>query len=132
MAQEMTFDGSIVASTTNFREAIQPGQILIDLTDTTMESGVKNIDDTAAGVTFATGDNATDGGVFFFRNLSASHTLEIGIKPASTFLGFLRLKPGEYAIGRLGSSYPATTDLYAKCMDGGQTADLQYKIFDGT
>ena len=132
MAPEITFQGSIVANTANFRETIEPGQILIDLTDTTMESGVKSIDNNSTGRTFATGDNATDGGIFFFRNLDDLHALEIGIKPSSTFLGILRLEPGEYSIGRLGSGYPATADLYAKCMTGSQTADLQYKIFDGT
>jgi hypothetical protein len=131
MANEITYNGSIVASSTNFSERIEPGSLSIDLADLEMASGVKEVDNTAAGIEIVpTSSGLASGGMYFFRNLSTTVVLEIGRGPSGSFAPFLMLKPGEYSIGRLASTVPATVAVFAKATTAA-TAELQFKVFDG-
>ena len=131
MANEMSFLGSIVVSATNFSERIEPGAILIDLSDLKAVSGVKNVDTTANGTELvATGSGLTSGGIYFFRNLDSDDSVEIGQGPSGSFDAMILLKPGEYAIGRLAADMPATTAVFAKAVTN--DADVQFFVFDGS
>jgi hypothetical protein len=129
MANEITYNTSLVASSTNFTERIEPGSLSIDLANVKMESGVMNIDTTAAGVIFVLANTPiTNGGMFFFRNLSATITVEVGTQVSGAFVSFLSLKAGEYASGRLSSGIP---DIPLAAKAASSTVDLQFKVFDG-
>jgi hypothetical protein len=132
MANEITFNGSIVASSTNFSERIEPGSLSIDLSDLEMASGVKEVTEASAGTEIvATTSGLASGGMYFFRNLSTTLSVEVGRGPSGSFAQFLMLKPGEYSIGRLASTMPATVAVFARTTTTG-TAELQFKVFDGT
>ena len=136
MANEIRFTGSIVTTATNFSETIAPGQISISLPsgpDLAAASGVVIPLPSGTGTALVATDltNTKDGGVFFFRNLATAATdnIEIGTVQGGTFVPFLLLKPGEYAMGRLSSLYPVSNALRAKA--AANTPALQYKIFAG-
>jgi len=136
MANEIRFTGSIVTTATNFSETISPGQISIDLPsgpDLAAASGVVIPLTSGTGTAIVATDltNAKDGGVFFFRNLAtaAGDNIEIGNIVGGSFVAFMLLKPGEYAMGRFSSLYPSTTDVHAKA--AANAPPLQYKIFAG-
>ena len=133
MANEITFNSSLVATKTNFSERIEPGSIQIDLSSSLeMVAGVKDVPDTAAGTEIvATGSGLNSGGMYFFRNLSTTGVVEVGLGPSNSFAAFLSLKPGEYAIGRLATSVPATKAVFARTTASGVIVELQFKVFDG-
>jgi hypothetical protein len=119
MADEITINGSLSISATNFVESFLPGSITIDLASTAGAGGAQTIGTSHEQIT--KGDT-TDGGVFFFRNLDATNYVEVGIQHSgSTFVAFLKLLPGEYAIGRLSSA-----TIYAKANTA--AVNLQYRI----
>ena len=130
MANEMSILGSIIVSATNFSERIEPGAILVDLPDLTVVSGVKTVTTTSAGTEIVpTTSGLTSGGVYFFRNLDADNSVQVGQGPSGSFDAIMLLKPGEYAIGRLPSDMPSTTALFA--VSSGGDVDLQFVVFDG-
>lgn len=136
MANEIRFTGSIVTTATNFSETISPGQISIDLPsgpDLTSESGVQATTTAAGGDALTVGNltSSKDGGIYFFRNLGTAtgDNIEIGATLGGSFEAFILLKPGEYAMGRLPSSYPAANAL--KIRSVANTPALQYKIYAG-
>ena len=131
MANEMSMVGSIIVTATNFSERIEPGAILIDLADRTVVSGVKNVDTTAAGIELVpTTSGLASGGVYFFRNLDDTDSVQIGQDESGTFDAMILLKPGEYAIGRLPTDMPGTTALFARAVTN--DCDVQFVVFDGT
>jgi len=130
MANEMSILGSIIVTATNFSERIEPGAILVDLTDLTVVSGVKTVTTTAAGTEIVpTGSGLTSGGVYFFRNLDADNSVQVGQGPSGSFDAIMLLKPGEYAIGRLPSDMPSSVAVFAVASGG--SVDLQFVVFDG-
>lgn len=131
MANEMSFTGSITVSATNFSERVEPGSILIDVPNRKAVSGVKNVDTTANGTELvATGAGLASGGIYFFRNLDSTDSVEIGQGPSGSFDAMILLKPGEYAIGRLAADMPATTAVFAKAVTN--DCDVQFLVFDGS
>ena len=120
MADEITLNASLAISTTNFVESFVPGRIQIDLASTAGAGGAQTIGH-SAHEQVAKGDT-TNGGVFFFRNLDATNFVEVGIQHSgSTFVAFLKLLPGEYAVGRLSSA-----DVFAKADTA--SVNLQYRM----
>tara|TARA_R100000654_G_scaffold8278_3_gene19591 strand:- start:19973 stop:20374 length:402 start_codon:yes stop_codon:yes gene_type:complete len=132
MANEITYNSSLIATKTNFSERIEPGSIQIDLSSSLeMVAGVKDVDNTANGTEIvATSSGLNSGGMYFFRNLSTAGVVEVGRGPSGSFAPFLSLKPGEYAIGRLATTVPATVAVFAKTTSA-VTVELQFKVFDG-
>jgi|TARA_S200002703_G_scaffold123562_1_gene109532 hypothetical protein len=119
MANEIRMDASLQIEDQNFREAFTPGSLSIDLASPVGAGGTQTIGATYEAV--VAGDT-TDGGVYFFRNVSNSINVEIGIEHSgSTFVAFLLLKPGEFSVGRLSSK-----TIYAKAASS--TATLQYRL----
>jgi hypothetical protein len=131
MANEMSILGSIIVTATNFSERIEPGAILVDLTDLTVVSGVKNVSTLGTGTEIipTTGSGLTNGGVYFFRNLDANNSVQVGQGPSGSFDAIMLLKPGEYAIGRLPSDMPSAHAVFAVASGG--SVDLQFVVFDG-
>lgn len=119
MANEVTFNGSIVIRSGFFFEQINPGSIQIDLASDVGDGGVQEISHTAHEALPTA--NAGDGGLFFFRNLDATNYVEVGLDDTGSFVPFLKLLPGEYSIGRLSSSA-----IYAKADTA--AVDLQYRM----
>ena len=119
MADEISLNASLTITATNFKESYAPGGLSIDLASTAGAGGSQTIGTAYEQIT--KGDT-TDGGVFFFRNVDETNFVEIGIEHSgSTFVAFLKLLPGEYAVGRLSSA-----TIYAKASAG--TVNLQYRL----
>ena len=132
MADEIKLTGTISVSATNYTENIVPGQISISLPsgpDLASEGGTQATSTSAASLLVGNLGSSQDGGVFFFRNLDGTDNIEIGETISSTFYPWILLKPGEYAIGRLSSRYPAANALKVKA--SANTPVLQYRIFAG-
>ena len=119
MANEVTFNGSIVIRSGFFFEQINPGSIQIDLASDVGDGGVQDIG-TATHEALPTA-NAGDGGLYFFRNLDSTNYVEVGLDDTGSFVSFLKLLPAEYSIGRLSSSA-----IYAKANTA--AVDLQYRM----
>ena len=119
MSNEITMSASLTINATNLVEAFQPESLQIDLASDAGSGGVQTIGTSQEALTI-TADQA-DGGIFFFRNTDATNYVEIGRYESSTFYPFLKLLPGEYAIGR-----QSDKDIHAKA----NTADvnLQYRM----
>jgi hypothetical protein len=119
MANEVTFNGSIVIRSGFLNEQIQPGSITIDLASDIGDGGVQAIGHSAHEALPTA--NAGDGGLYFFRNLDPTNFIEVGLDDGGSFVPFLKLLPGEYSIGRLSDSA-----IYAKA-DAAES-DLQYRM----
>ncbi len=119
MADEISLNASLTITATNFKESYAPGGLSIDLASTAGAGGSQTIGTAYEQIT--KGDT-TDGGVFFFRNVDETNFVEIGIEHSgSTFVAFLKLLPGEYAVGRLSSA-----TIYAKADTA--AVNLQYRL----
>mgnify|MGYP003146355435 CR=1 FL=1 len=133
MANEMRFEGSIQVSATNFSETIAPGAIQLDLSEKNLRSNVLVAPTTASGTEIASAGDSANGGIFFFRNLSASGNVEVGRKEGGAFKPFLLLKPGEYSLGRLAADLPITGGASILAVKGSTSnVEVQFTIFDGT
>ena len=136
MANEITYNSSLIATKTNFSERIEPGSIQIDLSSSLeMLAGVKDVTNASNGteiVALTSSSSLDSGGMFFFRNLSTASgaNVDIGVGPSGSFIPFLMLKPGEYVIGRLGSEVPSVKAVFARATTA-TAVELQFKVFDG-
>lgn len=122
MANEIALSAGLQISATNLNESYRPGTISIDFdvaTDNPGAGGVQVIG-FATHEAIVAGDTG-DGGVFYFRNTDANNFVQIGIEVSSTFYPFLKLRAGEFAVGRL-----ATATIYAKADSA--DVNLQYRM----
>jgi hypothetical protein len=95
-----------------------PGTNSLDMTGVVATGGIQSIGTTEEILTMG---DVTSPGYAYFRNCDKANYVEIGVKPAATFYPFAKLKYGEAAIIRLGTSAP-----YAKANTG--AVSLQYYI----
>lgn len=118
MADEITLNLSIAARKGYLAFSEKTGNFLVTMNGTTGAGGIQTIGTTGEllGVT-----DVGTAGYAFFRNTSSTINVDIGTGTAS-FVAFLKLKPGESAICRLGTNAPS-----AKAASS--TVDLQYFIF---
>jgi len=89
----------------------------------------------AQGTPIAGAGDSANGGIFFFRNLSASGNVEVGRREGNpaVFKPFLLLKPGEYSLGRLAADLPETGGASILAVKGSTAnVEVQFTIFDGT
>ena len=131
MADEIKLSASLAVAASNYTETIAPGQINISLPagpDLASEGGTQSVTTSAADLNTTNLGSTQDGGVFFFRNLDTTDNIEIG-ENISGFKSWILLKPGEYAIGRLSSRFPASNAIKVK--SSANTPVLQYRIFSG-
>jgi hypothetical protein len=125
MADELTVVASLSFSSTNVSETINPGALLIDVATTTQAAGIQAIGHSTHEAIENSG--AGNGGFFFFRNIDDTNFVEIGRTTTDAIGGtlrpFLKLLPGEYAIGRASEA-----DLFAQADTA--TVNLQYRMFN--
>ena len=123
MANEIRMDASLTVEATNLRESYQPGSISIDLASGKGDGGVQEISHsgTAAQGEAISVVDVSLGGMFFVRNTDETNFVEIGVQASSTFFPFLKLLPGEFTVGRLGTVAP-----FARADTG--NVDIQYRI----
>ena len=132
MADEIKFTGSISVLATNFIENITPGQLSIALPSGPVlasEGGTQSTSTTTTSLNVGNLGSTQDGGVFFFRNIDDTNSIQIGETISSIFYPWMILKPGEYAMGRLSARYPSSNALKVKASAGNPV--LQYRIFAG-
>jgi len=123
MANEIRMNGSLTINATNLNETFNPGSISVDLASNKGDGGVQEISHSgsaAQGEALSVTDVSV-GGVYFFRNTDETNYVEIGFQVSSTFHAFLKLLPGEYSIGRIGTAAP-----YARANTA--NVNLQYRI----
>ena len=120
MANEIRMDASLTIETTNLRETYSPGSISIDMASSKGDGGVQEIGTASAGEAINVVDVSV-GGMFFARNIDATNYVEVGVQTGGTFYPFLKLLPGEYTVGRLGTIAPFARANTAN-------VDVQYRI----
>lgn len=126
MANEITMTGVVKMAKGFLNDTDSVSNFQIDQTGDGAVGGVQNIGTAAEAI--AMGDVVTPG-IFFFRNLEAAggNFVQIGQDVGGGgFEEFLKLMPGEFAIGRL--DLAATGVLQAKADTG--AIELQYKIYE--
>ena len=131
MADEINIQLNIAASSGNFQLSFRPNAISPDMATITGRDIVQSlgatIEDLQAPI------DITDGGYYWFRNLSTSTSLTFdpsiqvsscGSSAAGTTFPFLNLRPGEFAMGRC-----VTTAFSAiKVSPTSAAANLQFGI----
>ena len=131
MADEINIQLNIAASSGNFQLSFRPNAISPDMATITGRDIVQSlgatIEDLQAPI------DITDGGYYWFRNLSTSTSLTFdpsiqvsscGSSAAGTTFPFLNLRPGEFAMGRC-----VTTAFSAiKVSPSSAAANLQFGI----
>lgn len=118
MANEIRITGSLSVANGFLDQDIRPSQTSITQNSVGAGGGVFAATTTAAAISTGT---ATTCGYAFFRNVSASGDAYLGTLTGASFVQFATLKPGEYAIIRLGTNSPT-----AKSSTG--TVNIQYLI----
>ena len=119
MAGEIQASGIIQITSGNFTHFKQLTQDNQDLDTNVAAGGIVEVDSTPTAIPLA---DVTNPGWSYFRNLSATTTLEIGVD-ASGFEAFLRLLPGQIA-----GPMPLGAAPYAAVESG--TAQLEYYILE--
>lgn len=110
MADEIKINASLQINDVNLIEAYIPGSLSISFDSAAASSrfGSGGVLDVGTSVEQVTQGDTTDGGVFFFRNIDETNYVEIGITSddtsGGTFYPFLKLRAGEYSIGRLSNA----------------------------
>ena len=127
MANEIQVSASLQIADTNFQEVYTPASLSIDFETSAASSrfgagGVQNVGTAVEAI--VTGD-ATAGGVFFFRNIDSTNYVEIGTTSDNSVTGIfrplLKLKAGEYSVGRL-----ANIAIFAQANTA--AIPLQYRV----
>jgi hypothetical protein len=102
MANEITLQLKMTVAKGFLAHREDPGTLLVDMTGTNATGGVQAIGTT--GETLSVTDLGT-AGYAYFRNLGPTNFVELGTG-TTTFVAFARLKAGEAAILRLGTTAP--------------------------
>ena len=131
MADEINIQLNIAASSGNFQLSFRPNAISPDMATITGRDIVQNIGTTIEDLQAPI--DITDGGYYWFRNLSTSTSITFdpsikvsscGSSAAGTTFPFLNLRPGEFAMGRC-----VTTAFSAiKVSPTSAAANLQFGI----
>jgi hypothetical protein len=75
------------------------------LSGTVYAAGAPSIPTTSTGTALAMG-SVTTAGWSYMVNTDATNYVEVGIQQGGVFYAFVKLKPGEYWVGRLGTNAP--------------------------
>ncbi len=119
MADEITVNLQISAKNGYLAFSEKTGNFLVTMNGTTGAGGIQTIG-TSAELLVVT--DVGTAGYAFFRNTSTTTNVEIGTGTTS-FVPFLRLKPGETSVCRLGTNAPS-----AKSSSATVSVNLQYMI----
>jgi hypothetical protein len=102
MANEITLQLKMTVAKGFLAHREDPGTLLVDMTGTNATGGVQAIG--TSGEALSVTDVSTPG-YAYFRNLGPTNFVEIGTG-TTTFVAFAKLKAGEAAIMRLGTTAP--------------------------
>jgi hypothetical protein len=132
MAGEITISGRLGVTKGNLQFSFQPSTLQADMAGETGAGGEQVIGNTAEALSLNA--DVTPYGFAFFRNLSTTIPIEIGVtaytnqsvSAPTAMVSTRRLLAGEYTIDRV-----ATTAIYAKAITSGTNtaATLQFHIF---
>lgn len=105
MASEITVTESLGVKTGYLDDspAIVTRKFNLSATPPVMAGGIHSIGTTHEALPM--GDVSTAGWAHF-ENLDATNFVQVGVDVAATFYPFLKLKPGERGLGRLGTNAP--------------------------
>ena len=118
---EITYTSQILLRNGNLQDNFASGSIAATQSSAYLVRNVQNISTAAGGDALILGDVATPG-FAVFQNLGTNF-VEIGSNVTATFYPFLKLKPGEVQVGRIGIAAPyARADTLA--------VDLFYIIYN--
>ena len=117
MANEITLNLKMQVEKTFLSHSENPGVLSVDMSGSNATGGVQAIG--TSGETLSVTDVATPG-YAYFRNLGPTNFVELGTG-TSTFVSFAKLKAGEAAILRLGTTAPTARAKTA-------AVNLQYYI----
>lgn len=118
MANEITLNLSLKVSKSYLQHSETPGTITVDLSGTNATGGSQNIGTAAEAIVM---NDVATAGYAFFRNLGPTNYVELGTGTGTSFAAFAKLKAGEPAVIRLGTSAPTAKANSA-------AIDLQYFI----
>jgi len=120
MANEITYSFNILLKNGNLNDQFASSSKTADQSAANLIRNVQNIGTTEEAL--ALGDVATPG-FAVFQNLDGTNFVEVGSYVAGTFYPFLKLKPGEMQMVRIGVAAPyAKADMAA--------IDLFYIIYN--
>jgi len=132
MANEITISQRLQITKDNLQFLFAPDTKTADLASVASAGGNQEIGTTAEALDLNT--DVAANGIAYFKNLSTSIPVEIGISAYSqttaattVMISLFRLNAGEAAIAR-----PATTNIYAKAITSSgspTTAFLSFQIF---
>lgn len=122
MSQEITFSAALSFLKGSASAALSKGSTKADVAGTHFASEVMSVPTTAGGTAIPTG-SVTAGGWFFFQNNDATNYVEILNAVSGT--KFLKLLPGECAIGRFAANVTAPA-----AQANTSAVDLEYLFVD--
>jgi len=103
MAQEITVTVRLSVAKGYLVQRFDPGAILVDMTGTTAIGGAQDIGTTAEALSIT---DVSTAGWSYFRNTDTTNFVEIGTGTGGSFVGFLKLKPGEATACRITTNAP--------------------------
>ena len=124
MASEISISTRLYAKKSYLVIDHNPGTFAVTLSGSTSAGGIVSIPTTAGGTALSLdGITTATMGYAFFRNISATYSVQIGVRDASSnFLAFAKLQPGEVGLIRMNQTNPP----YAIAITS--PVDLQYTI----
>lgn len=117
---EFSYQFQLVLNNGELQDNVSSGAIAVDQLAAKMVRNVQNIGTTEEAMDL--GDVGTPG-LAILKNLDDTNYVEIGSYVAAVFYPFLKLKPGEMQIIRIGVAAP-----YAKANTA--AVELDYRIYD--
>jgi len=100
-----------------------PGTFAVTLSGSTSAGGIVSIPTTAGGTALSLdGITTATMGYAYFRNLSATYSVQIGVQISTVFYAFASLKPGEVGLIRMNQTNPPFAIAITSAVD------LQYTI----
>jgi hypothetical protein len=108
MSNEISYNFQILLNNGTLKDQYSSGSIAATQSVAALVRNVQNIVDTPAHTALNLGSVGVLGtpGFAVFQNLDLVNYIEIGIDVAASFHAFMKLKPGEQGLLRLGTAAP--------------------------
>lgn len=120
MANEFSYQFQLQLNNGDLKDNLASGAVAVDQTTAKLIRNVQNIGTTEEALDLG---DVTTPGLAIFENLDDTNYVEVGSYVGGTFYPFMKLKPGEKFICRLGVLAP-----YAKANTA--AIELDYRIYD--
>jgi len=123
VASEISISTRLYAKKTYLVVDHNPGTFAVTLSSSTSAGGIVSIPTTAGGTALSLdGITTATMGYAYFRNLSATYSVQIGVQISTVFYAFASLKPGEVGLIRMNQTNPPFAIAITSAVD------LQYTI----